>query len=121
MRLFENPEDGKFLALPWDLDRTFQLAVDDTLAGTFGTLSKLFEIPQVSRLFYGHADDIINSVFTEDYVDTWGIHYGDLVNDRGDFNTERDYIFNRSANLLAGLPALTDFEITTFGGARFFG
>ena len=79
----------------------------------------MFEIPQVSRLFYGHADDIINSVFTEDYVDTWGIHYGDLVNDRGDFNTERNYIFNRSANLLAGLPALTDFEITTFGGADF--
>ena len=99
LRLFENPEDGKFLALPWDLDRTFQLSVGDTLWGTFGTLSELFDLPQVSRLFYGHAEDIINNVYTASYVNTWGTHYGDLVNDNGDFNTERNYLLNRSANL----------------------
>ena len=119
LRLFENPEDGKFLALPWDLDRTFQLSVGDTLWGTFGTLSKLFDLPQVSRLFYGHAEDIINNVYTTSYVNTWGTHYGDLVNDNGDFNTERNYLLNRSSILLAGLPVLADFEITTNGGNDF--
>ena len=119
LRLFENPEDGKFLALPWDLDRVFQLSANDTLWGTFGTLSKLFDLPQVSRLFYGHAEDIINNVYTTSYVNTWGIHYGDLVNDNGNFNTERSYLLNRSSNLLAGLPDLADFEITTNGGNNF--
>ena len=123
LRLFENPEDGKFLALPWDLDRSFQLGVNDTLAGTFGTLAKLFALPQVERLFYGHAEDIITNVYTSSYVTTWGIHYGDLVNDFGDFNTERNYIFNRSQHILNNeLPQsfeIPDFEITTNGGNDF--
>ena len=123
LRLFENPEDGKFLALPWDLDRVFQLGVTDTLWGTFGTLSKLFELPQVQRLFYGHADDIINNVYTSSYVNQWGIHYGDLLNDNGDFNTERNYVFNRSSYLLGLLPDLSreefNFAITTNSGNDF--
>ena len=121
LRLFENPEDGKFLALPWDLDRSFELGVNDTLSGTFGTLSKLFDLPQVQRLFYGHAEDIINNVYTADYVNQWGTHYGDLLNDFGDFGTERNYVLNRSDHILSSeLPQnLAPFEITTNNGSNF--
>ena len=121
LRLFDNPEDGKFVALPWDLDRSFRLPTNDPIVGQFGTLPKLFNLPQVKRLFYGHAEDIINTVYTASYVNTWGTHYGDLVNDNGDFNTERNYIFNRSNGILAQLPdsTTTNFEITTNNGSDF--
>ena len=114
MRLFENPEDGKFLALPWDLDRSFQLAVGDTLWGTFGSLSKLFDLPQVSRLFYGHADDIINNFYTAEYTSIWVNHYGEVAN--RNFTSHSNYVQTRSDILLSRLPGLADFEITTNGG-----
>jgi len=117
LRLFENPEDGRFLAMPWDLDRSFNLSTGDSLWGNNGTLPNLFNLPQVSRLLYGHADHMIQTTFNSSYVGGWASHYGSLTGDN--FSGLTSYVQNRANSILGQLPSLAPFNITTNGGNGF--
>lgn len=115
-RLYENPNTGKFEALPWDLDRGFRIDVNSDLWTTpaDGQVNKLFDLPQVSRLMYGHADHMIQTTFNRAFTESWADHFASV---RGsNYDSLVVYIEDRAAAVMSQLPALTAFDITTKGG-----
>ena len=118
-RMFENPETGKFEAMPWDLDRAFRTSVNSPLwtSPAEGQVNKLFDLPQVSRLLYGHFDELIQTTFNRDFAQTWASHYGSVFG--SNYSSQVNYVESRANGVLAQLPALAPFQITTNGGNNF--
>lgn len=111
-RMYVRPDDGKIVALPWDLDRAFQLAVRAPLWGD-ENLRKVIELPVNRRLYYGHALDLINTTVNSSYMASWASHYGSLVGQN--LNAELSFINSRSNYVLSQLPAEIPFELKTTG------
>ncbi len=111
-RMYVRPDDGKIVALPWDLDRAFQLAVRAPLWGD-ENLRKVIELPVNRRLFFGHAQDLIDSTVNNTYMADWASHYGSLVGQN--LNAELSFINSRSNYVLSQLPAEIPFELKTAG------
>ena len=119
-KVYQRPEDGKFLAMFWDLDRAFRVSTNAPLWGSSGQLHRLFEIPQVTRLFHGHVDHLIQTDLNSSYVSTWESEFASLFGSGGShIQAPATYVQNRSNSILGQLPSLTPFAITTNGGADF--
>ena len=118
-RMFQNPETGKFEAMPWDLDRAFRTSVNSPLwtSPAEGQVNKLFDLPQVSRLLYGHFDELIQTTFNRDFAQTWASHYGSVFG--SNYSSQVNYVESRANGVLAQLPALAPFQITTNNGSNF--
>jgi len=101
-RMVERPMDGRLLAMPWDLDRVFNLSSTASLWGG-DNVQKLIELPGNRRLFYGHALDMINTTYNTAYMSTWTTHYGALLNEN--FSSYLTYIGNRGDYFLTQLPS----------------
>ena len=117
LRIYERAEDGLFLAMPWDLDRSFNLSRTAPLWGTNGTLPALFEIPSVSRLYHGHLDHLVQTTFNASYLSSWASHYGERTGQN--FSGLVSYVEDRGNYVLSQLPAITPFAITTNSGFDF--
>jgi hypothetical protein len=123
LQVYVRPEDGKMLVVPWDLDRAFQLDVNDTSwgltnnVGVRNNVAKIIERPIYERLFWGHVLDIANTTANREYMEQWTTHYGQIA--RQNFRPELDYIVRRADVLLGRLPTMVPFEITTGAGADF--
>ena len=119
-RSYVRPEDGKMLAVPWDLDRAFQLSVSASPwgitnnAGVRNNVANIIERPVYERLFWGHILDIANTTANAEYMERWTDHYGRLA--RQSFRAELGYITSRANFLLRRLPEEVPFEITTNAG-----
>jgi hypothetical protein len=109
-RMYVRPEDGKIIALPWDLDRAFQIATNAPLWGD-ENLQKVIELPVNKRLFYGHALDIVNTTANTEYMGDWATHLSSLTGQS--FAAELSYIGARGGFVLSQLPNEFPFEMTT--------
>ena len=121
IRVYENPETGLVQLLPWDLDSfaVSRLRFSDLWTEPSDSqINKLFDLPQVSRLMYGHADHLIQTTFNAAYAQKWADHYA-AVQGEGDHNQEVDFVQERAEFILGTLPTLANYNITTNGGANF--
>ncbi len=124
LRIYLRPEDHKFVPLFWDCDLcNFTEPIKKRTEAT-SRLDEIRDIPHNLRLYWGHMLDFMNRSFTEEYVQTWADHYGELVNNQtygGDETftgiAASTAARNRQAmsDLLRDIPQV-DFEITTNGG-----
>ena len=119
LRLYENPDTGKFEALPWDLDSAYRLSVNAPLwsSPNDGQINKLFDLPQVSRLMYGYADHMIQTTFNREFAEPWANHFGAVS--QSNLGSNLNYVENRANVVASQLPALAQYAITTNSGSDF--
>lgn len=116
-RMLPRPSDSRLLALPWDLDRSFNLGTTTQLTPTGMNITRLFSIPAFKRAFDSHVLDLVNSTFNSTYMTPWTTHLSTVTGQ--DFSSLAGYVNSRSAFALTQLPASVPFAITTNGGADF--
>ena len=116
LMLYQRPEDGKMLALPWDWDFAWHQGVN---SGLFpgSNVGKVVAMPANRRLSYGHLKDMIDTTFNASYMSAWTTHYATLAGQN--YAGVLDYITQRSNYVRAQLPAPVPFQVTTNGGADF--
>jgi hypothetical protein len=121
LRVYQRPEDGRFISLPHDMDTSFRRATNvGLMGGSNWNLVKIFQRPQYTRLFYGNLLDIIDSTYNTAYMEQWTDHYGDLAGTS--FAGILGYIGARASFVQSQIAALSPqvpFEITTSGGNDF--
>ncbi|MEZ5300825.1 MAG: lamin tail domain-containing protein [Verrucomicrobiales bacterium] len=115
-RMYQRPSDGKLIALPWDLDRAFQLATNSPLVGG-NSIGNVINQPEFKRIFDGHILNIVQTTANADYLAAWAAHYGELTGQN--FTAQVNWVGARAAFAQSQLPAELPFEITTNGGADF--
>ncbi|MFT7643277.1 MAG: hypothetical protein ACI9G1_005042, partial [Pirellulaceae bacterium] len=119
-RMYLRPEDQKIVAIPWDLDRAFQLSINAhpwtqlDVHGDDNNLGKVVERPVYNRLFWGHVLDIANTTANSDYLQDWASHFSSLTG--ASYASQVNYVDSRVAVLLGQLPAQLDFAVTSNGG-----
>jgi hypothetical protein len=121
LRVFQRPEDGRFVSFPHDMDTSFQRATNvGLMGGSNWNLVKIFQRPQYVRLFYGNLHDLIQSTYNTQYMQRWTEHYGDLANTS--FAGILGYIGARASfvqSQLAIVAPQVPFAITTNDGGSF--
>jgi hypothetical protein len=118
-RLYARPTDDRLIALPWDLDRAFNLAGTSALTPTAFAIQNLFAVPIYRRAFDSHVLDLVNTTFNSTYMNPWITHLGTVTGETAEFSGLSGYIETRSNFALTQLPAVVPFAITTNGGASF--
>ena len=108
-QMFQRPVDDKMVALPWDLDRAFQLSATASLWGGHN-LQKLISLPANRRLYYGHLWDLINTTYNRSYMQRWTSHYTSLTGEG--FGGILDYIDSRAKYAWGRLPWEIPFAVT---------
>ena len=116
--LYTRPSDQRVLAMPWDLDHAFFYTPTADLLGRGGTnFARVINLPEYTRLFYGHLDDIIPRAFNTQDMAPWIAHLNDVTGNQYD---ERilNYIDRRASHVRAKLQNVVSrrFEITTNRG-----
>jgi hypothetical protein len=121
LRVYQRPEDGRFISLPHDMDTSFQRATNvGLLGGSNWNLVKIFQRPQFIRLFYGNLHDLIQTTYNTQYMQRWTEHYGELAG--SSYSGILAYIGARASfvqSQLAIVAPQVPFAITTNGGANF--
>jgi hypothetical protein len=113
LRLYERPEDGRVLALPWDLDSSFTIETSAPLWSTSNGIgspvrfSKVVDLPGNARRFYAHVLDLANTVCTPGTAVRWANHYGTLC--QQDFAPFADFLIQRRRYALTQMRSLTNF------------
>ncbi|MFN0076620.1 MAG: lamin tail domain-containing protein [Prosthecobacter sp.] len=125
-RLYQRPTDGRLIALPWDLDRAFQLPTNDSLFpnapnafGDYQNIRNLFTVPAYKRAFDSHVLDLVNTTLNSTYLNPWITHLTTVTGETTEFAGISAYVGARSGYALTTLPASVPFAITTNGGADF--
>ena len=125
-RLYQRPTDARLVALPWDLDRAFQLGTSDSLfpnaanaLGEFQNIRNLFTVTAFKRQFDSHVLDLVNTTLNTTYMNPWITHLTTVTGETTEFSGISGYIAARSGYALTQLPASVPFAIATNGGADF--
>lgn len=125
LRFYQRPADNRLVAMPWDLDRAFNLSTSASLwgsgpnnAGNTNRLRKLIEYPANLRTYYAHLLDLIGTCYNAEYATRWANHYAALTGDGG-ISGYATYIANRGAYVRGQIPAQPAFNITTSNGLSF--
>ena len=114
--VYQRPEDGRFLACPWDMDFSWVLATNAPLWGD-QNLGRITQLSPNRRLFYCHLIDVIASTYNTDYMSRWTSHYGSLAGQ--DYSSILTFIGQRRTYVLSQIPAKVPFAITTNSGNDF--
>ena len=80
LRIYQRPDDGKFIPLFWDCDLCNFNEIVKTRRQSSSRLDEIRDVPHNLRTYWGHLYDYVNSSFTEAYVTEWAERYGRLVN-----------------------------------------
>lgn len=118
-RVYQRPTDGRLIALPWDLDRAFNLGTNSPMLPTSHAITGLFAVPSFKRAFDHHLLDLVRTTFNADYMTSWIGHLGLVTGESGEFAGLAGYVSGRSGFAMTTLPAQVPFAITTHGGAGF--
>ena len=118
-RLYTRPTDGRLIALPWDLDRAFNLGTNAALPPTAFAIQNLFTVTAYKRAFDSHVLDLVNTTYNSTYMTPWINHLTAVTGETTEFSGIASYIGTRSGFALTQLPASVAFSITTNGGADF--
>ncbi len=115
------PRDGTGIqALPWDMDFVFSKAATSPPLLAGGNLLRFINASGAARrAYYGHLQDLCNTVFNSAYMTPWLTHYGKVAGQS--MAGQASYITARRNYVTAAarLPAAVAFAITTNGGADF--
>ena len=119
-RFYVRPEDQKLLFFPHDLD--FYGSSSMSVVGN-NDLSRMLQVPEYSRAYYGHLLDIIQRAYNTTWLGPWCEQLGALL-DGQDFAGHCRFVDERAEWVMYGssdavmtkFPAV-DFQITTGGGA----
>ncbi|MDB6134646.1 MAG: hypothetical protein JWM59_2889 [Verrucomicrobiales bacterium] len=115
------PRDGTGIqVLPWDMDFVFYKAPTTPALVAGGNLLRFINANGAAkRAYYGHLQDLCNTVFNSAYMTPWLTHYGKVAGQS--MAGQASYINSRRNYLMAAarLPAAVPFAITTNGGADF--
>ncbi|NQU21347.1 MAG: lamin tail domain-containing protein, partial [Candidatus Nealsonbacteria bacterium] len=113
LRIYVRPEDGKIIPLFWDADRG---NLSDSLIwnGNVSRLDDIRNIPQNTRLFWGHMWDLTNRSFNGDYMATWipyytGLGVGSPMHSANAINNRANTARNQARN---AIPQVS-FQLTT--------
>ncbi len=118
-RLYQRPTDGRLIALPWDLDRAFQLGIGSQLTPTVNNIQSLFAVTAYKRQFDSHVLDLVNTTINSTYLTPWVTHLTAVTGETTELSGIPGYVAGRSAFALSTLPSSVPFAITTNGGADF--
>jgi hypothetical protein len=125
LRFYQRPGDNRLVAVPWDLDRSFNLAttaslwgnVPDAFGGT-NRMRKIIEYPGNLRTYYLHLLDLIATCYNTAYATRWADHYAALSGDSS-ISGYAAYVGGRASYVLSQVPASPAFSITTSNGFDF--
>jgi hypothetical protein len=116
LKLFTPNDGGPVKFLPWDMDFVFSHAPDRTI-NPGHNMRKFMNNGATRRLYYGHVNDLLNTVFDSAYMTPWLAHYGSVVCQ--DYSSQVGYFDDRTAYAISQLPAAEAFAITTNSGDDF--
>jgi hypothetical protein len=85
-RLYARPTDGRLIALPWDLDRAFNLGVGAPLPPTGFAIQNLFAVSAYKRAFDSHVLDLVNTTFNSTYMAAWVEHFASVTGEGNEFS-----------------------------------
>ena len=114
-RMYQRPTDGRLIALPWDLDRCFQLSTSAPLVGG-NELARFLNLPQVNRRMHGHVLDIVRTTFNQAYLADWADHYQVITGIN--FASLVSYTGARGSFLSGGVPTHIPLQLTTPAGGN---
>ncbi|MCA9185764.1 MAG: lamin tail domain-containing protein [Pirellulaceae bacterium] len=116
LRLYIRPSDGKVIPLFWDADLA-NLTEPLIYNGGASRLDDIRNLPQYTRLFWGHMWDLMNRSFNLQYVQSWASHYNSLGAGTGSLPSAINNRVNQArAQAMSTIPPI-DFNITTNGGS----
>ncbi|MGY8687907.1 MAG: CotH kinase family protein [Verrucomicrobiales bacterium] len=116
--LYTRPSDQRVLAFPWDLDHAFFYTPTADLLGRGGTnLASFIALPENRRLFYGHLEDLLDTAFNTESMESWVEHLNEVT---GSDYSQRilNYIDRRADHVRSELQTQVrrTFQITTNQG-----
>lgn len=124
-RMYQRPRDNRLVALPWDLDRAFNIATTGPLWGSdpdaFGLptrMKKVIEYPGNLRIYYLQLLDLLNGAYNVDDATRWANHFADLMGD-ANLRTYPSYVAARASYVRSQIPSNPAFSITTSNGLPF--
>ncbi len=122
MLLYDNPESGKVMWVPWDVDHAFYAAPNSSIYGLANAdFADVVQIPANRRAYCGHLLDLCETGFHPSYIGGWVEHF----NAAGEQPTAAHFtawIADRRAHVLAAIAVEhppEPFRITTNGGDDF--
>ncbi len=116
LQLYVRPEDQRVLALPWDMDFTFNQDTNMSIYGTGSRLNQVIRIPTNRRVFQQHVWDIVQTTYNEAYLRPWVEHLG-AITQQNNTAALLDYVNARRASVLRQLMPNVPFLVTTNGGS----
>ncbi|MDA3924440.1 MAG: lamin tail domain-containing protein [Kiritimatiellae bacterium] len=118
LRLITFPDGDPAQLLAWDMDFAFSAATDSSIFINSGfNLGKLMNNTAFRRLYLSHVNDLCQTAFNTDYINSWLTHYGSVVDQ--DFSGASSYISSRRAFALTQLPTQVPFAISSNAGNGF--
>lgn len=113
--MYRRPSDGKMLALPADMDFSFNRAANSGLVGD-QNISDVINLPANLRLFYGHILDIINTSYNVSYMTYWVNHYQNLISPAQNYSAVLTYIQQRITTAVGTINGQAGTSFTVNGG-----
>lgn len=118
LRLITFPDGDPAQLLAWDMDFVFGMPSSSSVFLTTGfNLGKLMNNTETRRLYLHHLNDICQTSFNTDYMNSWLTHYAAVVGQN--YSAASTYIAARRTYALTQLPAQVLFAITSNGGNNF--
>ena len=119
----ENPHNLNFysppgargvVAVPWDWSFFMNNGDTSAVLPPNKNLAKVCARPVFARLFWGHIQDLCNTVYNQAYMAPWLSHYGACFG--ANWTGYGARFEARRAHALSQLPSVLPFAITTNGG-----
>jgi hypothetical protein len=113
LMFYVRPSDNRVLALPWDMDFSFNRPATSALWGD-QNIAKIIALPSNQRVFHAHLRDLIDKAANPTYMTYWTSHYGSLAGQN--YSSLLNYIGQRRSFVMSRLPQQVPFTISTNGG-----
>ena len=79
MLIYERPQDGKTMWIPWDVDHAFYSSPSSSIFGQAnGDFADVIQIPANRRAYCGHLLDLCSTGFNPAYIADWVTHFNDV-------------------------------------------
>jgi hypothetical protein len=115
LMIYFRPEDGRGMALPWDMDYSFVQSTNNVFPGTGSpNTTRLIHRPANLHAYYEHLADLTRVTGDSAYLMRWANHYAGLVGQN--WTNVVHWLAGRAAYVRSRLPLATPFAITNGSG-----
>lgn len=118
--IYPRPTDGLFINCPWDWDFVFSLSAAAKIydpQNSRKNLWRVFRLPGVSRLYEGHLLDLMDTIFTREYVTPWFTSYGRVGATA--YTSQISTLVSRATSVRKQIRPQIPFMVSTNEGADF--